>query len=317
MTPSPSASAQEPLWKTQRIAVSIVDYRSWDDTRRLVETLRDSTSPPVAISITASGGNVGDAALVKFGATVTIFEPGYNTGYGVGHNLAIARLQDRSDLSDYDWLLILNPDVQIGSYDGFLASIFREGLPPEAVGAFSPAIANSDGSIWYGGAALDFDKAGFPSHVTEKSTSHWQRTAYACGAAVFIRPDAFIAVGGLPEHYFLYFEEPDFAQRLHELGYDVAVCHGATVVHQRSWSVPPPYYIYYFVRNFFLFAYTFDLGTPAAAQRAVDPWLASQRRRVLARHVGASGQFSDIAQRARSDGQRLVTGMSLQPVSKW
>jgi GT2 family glycosyltransferase len=317
VTPSATASTHEPLWKRLRVAVSIVDYRSWDDTRRLVDVLRNSSSPPVDISITASGGAVDNAVFAALGPGVTVCEPGYNTGYGVGHNLGIARLQESRALSDYDWLLILNADVQIGSYDDFLESIFRDGLPPERFGAFSPVIANGDGSTWYAGAALDLDRAGFPSHLTQRSPSQWQETAYACGAAVFIRPDAFEATGGLPEHYFLYFEEPDFAQRLQELGYAVAVCHGAMIVHQRSWSVPPPYYVYYFVRNFFLFAYTFDLGTPEAVERAIDPWLASQRRRVLARHVGAAGRFSEIAQRARHDGQRLVTGMSLQPASSW
>jgi N-acetylglucosaminyl-diphospho-decaprenol L-rhamnosyltransferase len=315
--PSQSVSDESALWKRLRIAVSIVDYKSLDDTSRLVDALCDSSNPPVDISVTASGVDLENAALDGLRQRTTVSEPGYNTGYGVGHNVGIARLEERPNLAEYDWLLILNPDVQIASYDGFLESIFRQGLPPERIGAFSPIIENGDGSIWYGGAALDFDRAGFPSHLTARSASQWQETAYACGAAMFIRPEAFEAVGGFPEQYFLYFEEPDLAQRLRELGYEIAVCHGATVVHQRSWSIPPPYYIYYFVRNFFLFAYAFDLGTPTAVQQAVDPWLASQRRRVLARHVGASGHFSNVVQRACNDGQRLVTGMSLPPESNW
>jgi GT2 family glycosyltransferase len=293
------------------VAVSIVEYMSEADTSRLIDTLLDSQSPPTHIAVTVSGDDAA-VGLEKYASKgVLINRPGFNTGYGLGHNLAIREALAQDVNEEIDWLLMLNPDIDLGSFDRLVGTVFDGGSPPSDVGAFAPRIDYPDGSTWYLGANIDAERSGFPSHIVEqRSEEAWLDTAYACGAATFISPAAFEDVGGLPEHYFLYFEEPDLGMRLRESGYRVMVRPDAVVHHDRAWTVPPAHYLYYFARNFFHFAYTFDFGSPSDAREAITPWLRSQRRRVLARRPTVGTAFDELAQRACHDGQRLVTGRS-------
>jgi len=58
-------------------------------------------------------------------------------------------------------------------------------------------------------------------------------------AALFIRTQAFNAVGGWDENLFLYHEEDDLCFRVKELGVDLLFVHKATVQHIRGASSPP------------------------------------------------------------------------------
>jgi GT2 family glycosyltransferase len=55
---------------------------------------------------------------------------------------------------------------------------------------------------------------------------------WVSGACMLVRRDAFLAVRGFDERYFLYWEDADLCRRLRALGHQVRYVPGATVVHQ-------------------------------------------------------------------------------------
>jgi GT2 family glycosyltransferase len=58
-----------------------------------------------------------------------------------------------------------------------------------------------------------------------------RKVEWLIGAVLFVRGEAFKAVGGFDEGYFFYFEEVDLAARVRQAGYDVMYIPDATVVH--------------------------------------------------------------------------------------
>lgn len=81
-------------------------------------------------------------------------------------------------------------------------------------------------------------------------------TPYAHGAAMMIKREALEKVGGMPECYFLYYEELDWSMMFHHSGFDIWYEPACTIFHKESQSTgsDSPLKIYYITRNRFLFA---------------------------------------------------------------
>lgn len=79
------------------------------------------------------------------------------------------------------------------------------------------------------------------------------------GAAMFVRAEAFNAIGGLDTNYFLYCEEEDLCRRMKQAGWLAALEPTASITHfmgkstKRNWPVEREFYIslfYYFHKNY-------------------------------------------------------------------
>lgn len=81
-------------------------------------------------------------------------------------------------------------------------------------------------------------------------------TPYAHGAAMMIKREALEKVGGMPECYFLYYEELDWSMMFQRAGYKIWYEPACTIFHKESQSTgsDSPLKIYYITRNRFLFA---------------------------------------------------------------
>ena len=80
-------------------------------------------------------------------------------------------------------------------------------------------------------------------------------TPYAFGAAMMVRREVIEKVGGLPEAYFLYYEELDWSVQIRRAGYQIWVEPTATIYHKGSASVGAgsAFQAYYYHRNRLLF----------------------------------------------------------------
>jgi hypothetical protein len=63
------------------------------------------------------------------------------------------------------------------------------------------------------------------------------KTGYVHGAAMMVRGEAVTKVGGMPEMYFLYFEEYDWCEQIRRAGYEIWVDTRALIYHKESISV--------------------------------------------------------------------------------
>jgi N-acetylglucosaminyl-diphospho-decaprenol L-rhamnosyltransferase len=149
-------------------------------------------------------------------------------GFGANHNAAFAR-------SDAEHFAVLNPDLRLPR-DPF--PILLAALRNPKVGAVAPAIANPLG------APEDHARA-FPTPFTilgklggrrpriegAGSGKAPFRADWIAGMFMLFRRDAFAAVGGFDEAYFLYYEDVDLCARLAARGLRVEVHPAASAVH--------------------------------------------------------------------------------------
>jgi GT2 family glycosyltransferase len=228
-----------------RLAITVVDNASTDNTLQVVEDwasgmpwapsvdlpLKISPSPkPVALN-----GSIGST-----GHGITLIETGINAGFAAGVNIGLARLAMDDGLECF-W--VLNPD-----------SI----AAPGTAAAFSTAPAPDGGFALMGGRVLYLDRPdliqidggtlnkrtgvtgnlalGAPNATTPPPDK--QRLAFITGASMVVSRHFYETVGPMPEDYFLYYEEVDWALRRGTL--PLVYCPGAIVYHRAGTAIGSP-----------------------------------------------------------------------------
>ena len=168
---------------------------------------------------------VGGFAGVRWLAT------GTNLGFGRAANRGIAA-------GSADLVLLLNPDAAVmpGAVEALVASL--AGRP--TCGVVGPRVENVDGSVYPSARSfpsyIDAIGHGFVGLV--RADNPWSRrylggdsVEWVSGTAMLLRREAFEAVGGFDEDYFMYVEDVDLCWRMHEAGWGVHYERGAGVIH--------------------------------------------------------------------------------------
>ncbi len=233
--PLPPANGPVP-----RLAVVIVNYESWPDVIRLTASL---AAEPEFASGTAQVIVVDNASTGAMPETLALRRPGLrllarpeNGGFAAGVN-------DGWRAARKSWLLVLNPDVEIGR--GFLGQVFArlasyesdtdgppgivgfglrnpDGSPQGSVGAF-PNLART---IW----------EQFIPRPRRKYQAGWRIHSgpvdWVTGACMLVNPVMIAEVGGMDEDFFLYYEEVAFSRAAQDLGWRVQYDASVNVVHR-------------------------------------------------------------------------------------
>lgn len=233
---------------TAAVRVVCVVYHPGDELADFARSLRTATTRPVELVLVDNGTEPAraDRVAAEFGAQVR--RDGRNLGYGGGANVGAAD-------SRADWLVVANPDIvwQPGSLDALLDAADRN---PRG-GAFGPALLNEDGTVYPSARALPSLGVGaghavfarvWPgnpwtvAYQRRQQTTGSERTAgWLSGACLLLRREAFEAVGGFDESYFMFFEDLDLGERLTLAGWQNLYVPGARVTHVggTSWRERP------------------------------------------------------------------------------
>ena len=165
-----------------------------------------------------------------------------NHGFAEGYNRAVAEV-------DNPYVLLLNSDVEVGS--GWWQPLleFMESTPD--AGAVMPKIHSysSRDSFEHAGAAGGMlDSLGYPYcrgrilDRVEKDMGQYDgppaRVAWATGAAMLVRRDAYLKAGGLDAAFFAHMEEIDLCLRMLRLGYNSYVVTDSVVYHLGGGALP-------------------------------------------------------------------------------
>lgn len=180
-----------------------------------------------------------------------------NLGFAGGHNIGIRK----AHASGYDYIILLNNDSEL--IDHSLFSELTEALAsvPKALGA-NPTILSSVGPniIWYGGGKLSL-KTSYASHLQvgaqAESAAGVRRVSLLTGGCLAIAlKRAPLEQLLLNENYFVYWEDTDWCARSLKAGFELLYVPKVRLLHHVSSSlgVQSPAYIYYNIRNHFLFA---------------------------------------------------------------
>jgi N-acetylglucosaminyl-diphospho-decaprenol L-rhamnosyltransferase len=245
--PAPDAPRAVPGTADGVRVISIV-FHPGDELTDFTRSLATATSAPVELVLVDNGtdGTVADRVAAAAGGRV--LRTGQNLGYGGGANAGARG-------ADQDWLVVANPDVvwEPGSLDALLAAARRH---PTA-GAFGPALLNEDGTVYpsarelpsltqgVGHALLGRVWPGNPwtrAYQQRQESAGTERVAgWLSGACLLLRREAFEAVGGFDEDYFMFFEDVDLGERLALAGWASVYVPTARVVHVGgvSWKAKP------------------------------------------------------------------------------
>lgn len=221
--------------------VIIVNYRSYPELTRCLESLEGERGRLDRVLVVDHECDRDTAAhVVNRFPWIQLVARNTNEGFATGVNVG-ARLGTAATL------LILNPDCVVvpGACERLIE--FLASRPDTA--AAGPRILNNDGTLQ--GSARRFPNlttaiAGRSSWLTRvfpgNQLSKWNLPAFSAGedpidvdwvsgACMLVRRDAFERSGGMDERFFLYWEDADLCQRLHQAGWRIAYYPGATVVH--------------------------------------------------------------------------------------
>ena len=158
-----------------------------------------------------------------------------NYGFAEGYNKAIKQTQ-------YKYTILLNSDVEVTEdWTRPLLDFMRRNSD---VGALQPKIRSwkERTKFEYAGAAGGYlDKLGYPycrgrlfDSIEEDHGQYDGKVVDVCwasGAALMVRTDIYLKVGGLDARFFAHMEEIDLCCRIHGAGYRVVAVPDAMVFH--------------------------------------------------------------------------------------
>ena len=164
-----------------------------------------------------------------------------NSGFGKANNLG-------ASVTKGEYLFFLNSDTIIK--DNSLNKLFFCAKKNKELGMIAPELLLKNGEKQEGayGAEPTLSTLVFGKLTNSK------RIDWLSGAALLIRKSLFEKIQGFDENFFMYFEDVDLSLRVRKLGYGLAICDEAKIVHLVGRSIKISQdrkRIYYASQNYF------------------------------------------------------------------
>jgi GT2 family glycosyltransferase len=204
----------------RHITLSIVSHAQNALVNQLLEDVRLYCAERVELVITE---NIPD----KVALTHTAIRNGTRKGFGANHNAAFTRCTT-------PYFCVCNPDIRLTS-DPFEPLL--DALRHPTVGVVGPLVRSPAGHIEDSARHFPtprslFRKLFAPTPQAEyRADSGAVDVDWIAGMFMLFRSEAFAAVGGFDERYFLYYEDVDLCRRLHTEGRRVVYEPRSAVVH--------------------------------------------------------------------------------------
>ncbi len=221
----------------KKLGVIILNWNGLELLRRFLPSASRHTVCDTADLIVADNGSTDDSVawIRKNHPEVKLIELPENYGFAEGYNRAIAA-------ADYPFITLLNSDVEVT--EGWWRPVlsFMESDP--SVGAVQPKILSwrDKSSFEYAGAAGGYlDRLGYPFcrgrlfDSVEKDEGQYDGppvdVAWASGACMTVRREAYVGLGGLDPKFFAHMEEIDLCCRMLNAGWRVCAVTDSKVYH--------------------------------------------------------------------------------------
>ncbi len=235
-----------------RIAVVTVVFRSNEVLPGFLHSIAGaSVSPVLTVVVDNRPDDASRAAELARGMGAVYVAQPSNPGYGGAINAGVATLP-----AEVRWVLVSNPDVVL--HPGVIDALVAVGERDDRIGAIGPAVLNPDGTVYPSARRVPSLRTGV-GHALFVNLWHdnpWTRryradgeavtardAGWLSGACLLVRREAFDAIGGFDDDYFMYFEDVDLGYRLGKAGYrnryepDAAVTHVGAHTAARDSSV--------------------------------------------------------------------------------
>jgi len=198
------------------LGVVIVSYHSCERTANYIKNELPKLPVDYCVCVIDVQGNEHSQAMIEcvLGKEDIYQKTEDNPGYGTGNNLGVKMLLEKH--KDMEFLLISNDDVQIPTDANFESLMDYMNKNPQCavIGPDCVGLDKKSQSPWNGPENFT-DAARFPDPFAGES-----RVCYSVrGCFMVVRTQAFVAVGGFDESFFLFFEEPALSECLVQHGY--------------------------------------------------------------------------------------------------
>jgi len=209
------------------ITLSVVSHRQNALVNRLLEDVRRHCAGRVRVVLTENVADPVPLAAAGDAFPLQRIANGSVKGFGANHNTAFIHCTT-------PYFCVCNPDVSL-SADPFAPLLEALARPRAAVAGplvRSPAGSVEDSARRFPTAASLLKKAFVdrrqPDYPVDRGT---QDVDWVAGMFMLFRADAYRAVGGFDERYFLYYEDVDLCRRLKAAGGAVLYVPAAEILH--------------------------------------------------------------------------------------
>ena len=226
-----------------KVAVIILNWNGEKLLREYLPSVIETTDTSIADIIVADNGSTDSSVelLRKEFPQVKLLEFKENYGFAEGYNRAIKE-------TNYPYTVLLNSDV--ATTQGWINTLFDYMEANPNVGACQPKIrAYTNKSYFeYAGAAGGFiDSNGYPYcrgrifDSVEEDNGQYDEVIpvfWATGAALMVRSELYLGVGGLDKDFFAHMEEIDLCWRILLTGSEIMAVPQSVVYHLGGGSLP-------------------------------------------------------------------------------
>jgi GT2 family glycosyltransferase len=184
--------------------------------------------------------------------SVVIVSSAKNGGFGFGMNLGIAKALEMGA----ECILLLNNDTIVDP--GAIVSLQSKIAGDGQIGVVVPVVTTGhEGlAIWAAGGSFDEKRfrprhLGACGHRPSLSPRADDDLSFAPGAALLVRREVLLKIGGFVEGFFLYFEDVEFSRRVTGAGFRIVLAPDARVWHavHGGHSARAAASVYYRTRN--------------------------------------------------------------------
>ena len=228
---------------TKPVAVIILNWNGEALLQEFLPKVIATTNEKLADIIVADNGSTDNSVefIEKEFPNVKLLKFTENHGFAEGYNQAIAQTR-------YKYTILLNSDA--ASKEGWIEPIYEYMEAHPQTGACQPKLLSytTPDEFEYAGASGGFiDKNGYPYcrgrlfSTVEKDNGQYDDICsifWATGAALAVRSDLYLKVGGLDKLFFAHMEEIDLCWRILLAGYDIKVIPQSIVYHLGGGSLP-------------------------------------------------------------------------------
>ncbi|MDP2691732.1 MAG: glycosyltransferase family 2 protein [Candidatus Gracilibacteria bacterium] len=213
-----------------KLSICVVNYHSEKELRRFLESLTDY--PPrclFEVVLVHNGGQEEELRSLekKFGGMMYIIHSRDNQGFGAAQNKAVQKAKG-------EYVFICNPDLEVDE-DSFQSLLsFAEELPE--FGVIGPQLVHEGGVIQESCRRFPrfidlvvkrveflpgFKKRARHYLMRDRDLSVPTQVDWLVGAAMLMKRERFLELGGFDPRFFLFFEDTDLCRRVHVAGHDV------------------------------------------------------------------------------------------------
>jgi GT2 family glycosyltransferase len=224
-----------------RISILIVHYRTYDELAACLESLQPFLADDLEVIVVDHASDpVAAAQLLRRCSWIRLIPVTINPGFAAGVNLAARAAAGR-------YIFLLNPDSSVGGdVPHVLAAWLDEHTGVAVAGGL---VREHDGSIQASARRFPNVTTGFAGRTSWLSrvwpSNPWTRrnlfaragqrepveVDWVSGACMMVRRDAFDAVGGMDEQFFLYWEDADLCFRLKRAGWQTVYYPAVGITH--------------------------------------------------------------------------------------